>query len=372
MSPSRRLFLISSVASRLGTAQPAPDQLWPGSKYTGSQKSKAIQRGLVYINSIARKKKNFKDYGSDYIWCFYTISSSSLDPQIKEMAWRMGQALALHWRTMHATLPENASTTMIIDRCFGSYCADSFGVRDEQIKKALAAAASKHSVIDFLDFDPAQPIPSDVPQGCPVCHRRSPRGSTSCVKCHHALKLQNPYDLLCDALLTTYSGDRYGVKLGASFPEIVKLIPSLRPYKGPNGNDDNAFYKTFYTITHIVYTLNDYGMYRLNPAWLPQEFEFLKTNFKQCLLDNDPESMGEFLDTLKAFGLTEQDPLIQQGEEFLLDRQNADGSWGNPKDKDSYNSYHSTWTAVGGLLDFDWRGERASFPEALTSLGVRI
>ena len=172
--------------------------------------------------------------------------------------------------------------------------------------------------------------------------------------------------------LTTYSGDRYGVKLGASYTDILKLIPSFRPYRGPNGKDDYGFYRIFYTITHIVYTLNDYGLYRLSPDWLPQEFEFLKTNLKQCIIDNDAESMGEFLDTLKSFGLTEQDSLIQQGEEFLLARQNEDGSWGHPTDKDIYNRYHSTWTAVGGLLDFDWRGERTSFPEALTALGVRI
>ena len=75
--------------------------------------------------------------------------------------------------------------------------------------------------------------------------------------------------------------------------------------------------------------------------------------------------MGEFLDTLKAFGLTEADPLIQIGMAFVLSRQHADGSWGDAGNRDIYHRYHSTWTAINGLMDYAWQGERVSFPEAL-------
>jgi len=80
---------------------------------------------------------------------------------------------------------------------------------------------------------------------------------------------------------------------------------------------------------------------------------------------NDPETMGEFLDTLKSFGLTEVDPLIQTGIAFILSRQHADGSWGDAGDRDVYHRYHSTWTAINGLMDYAWQGEKVSFPEAL-------
>ena len=75
--------------------------------------------------------------------------------------------------------------------------------------------------------------------------------------------------------------------------------------------------------------------------------------------------MGEFLDTLKSFGMTEADPLIQAGVEFILSRQNPDGSWGDAKHGDTYHFYHSTWTSMNGLMDYRYRGERVSFPDAL-------
>lgn len=372
MNPSRRLFLLSPLALPLWSAQPASSPLWLGSKYTHEQKSKAIQRGLEFIYSSARKKKNFNDFGHDYLWCFYSISVAALDPKLKELAWKMGQERALLWRMKNPHVPANPGPNTIIELCFGGYCADSFGLRDTNFKKALQVAAATHPAAAYLGFNPTNPILTNLPKSCSGCKRVSPQGSTNCVKCSRPLKMKDPYAVLCDALITTYSGDRYGVQLGASYADVVKLIPLMRPYREPNGKDDAGFYNIVYAITHIVYTLNDYGLYQLDPAWIPQEFEFLKTHLRQYIEENDPETIGEFLDTLKSLGLTEQDQLIQHGEEFLLSRQNADGSWGDPKDKDNYNRYHSTWTAIGGLLDYDWRGQRVSFPEALVSLGVRI
>lgn len=75
---------------------------------------------------------------------------------------------------------------------------------------------------------------------------------------------------------------------------------------------------------------------------------------------------GEFLDTLKAFGAMDDDPLLSAGVEFVLSTQNKDGSWGDVTDKDIYQRYHPTWTAVDGLRDYAFQGERVSFPEALS------
>ena len=46
--------------------------------------------------------------------------------------------------------------------------------------------------------------------------------------------------------------------------------------------------------------------------------------------------------------------------------QNKDGSWGDVTDKDIYQRYHPTWTAVDGLRDYAFQGEGVSFPEALS------
>jgi len=65
--------------------------------------------------------------------------------------------------------------------------------------------------------------------------------------------------------------------------------------------------------------------------------------------------------------MTEKDPLIRRGTDFILWRQHADGSWGDidPADKDPYTPYHSTWTAINGLMEYAFGEERVSFPAAL-------
>jgi hypothetical protein len=106
----------------------------------------------------------------------------------------------------------------------------------------------------------------------------------------------------------------------------------------------------------VVYTLNDYSVYSLSPRRLPDEYAFLKLNLRHVITMEDAESMGECLDTLKAFGLSSDHDLIVQGENFLLAQQNNDGSWGCPSDDDLYGRYHPTWTAIDGLREYAWRG----------------
>jgi hypothetical protein len=66
----------------------------------------------------------------------------------------------------------------------------------------------------------------------------------------------------------------------------------------------------------------------------------------------DVEMMGEFLDTLKSFGLADDHPLVSKGVEFILAEQNPDGSWGDVEARDVYQRYHPTFTAINGLRDY--------------------
>ena len=109
--------------------------------------------------------------------------------------------------------------------------------------------------------------------------------------------------------------------------------------------------------------MNDYGKYLLPRDLLPQEFTYLKENLGEAIALHDPETMGEFLDTLKSFGLDESDEVIRTGITYLLDTQRADGTWGDPEQKDPYTLYHSAWTAIDGLKDSAWQGKGLSFPE---------
>jgi hypothetical protein len=172
--------------------------------------------------------------------------------------------------------------------------------------------------------------------------------------------MRSRYDVWYDALITAYVGDRYGVRLGAAYGDVLKWLPSLRPYRGGEAGANAEFYDTVYAITHVVYTLNDYGQYRLPPRLLPDEFAFLRANLREAIAQGDADMLGEFMDSLRALGMRDADAEIRAGTEYLLAHQNADGSWGDARERDVYLRYHPTWGGVAALSDYAWRASGPS------------
>jgi hypothetical protein len=340
--------------------------LWPGSRYTDRDRDTAIRRGLRVIYTAATDARNFEEGGEDYLWCFCCIASTSSDRELRSLSLRMGQERAQQWRVDHPTVPPDASADDVRYLVFGSYAADCLSVRDGKMRQALIDAAPRYRPEEYLEFDPTrEPPPGDIPERCAKCGRYNKRGVRVCEKCGSRLTMRSPYSVLLEALTITYSGDSAGVRLGASLPDVTQWLPKMRPYRGRDGGTNRDWQDVVYAITHVIYTLNGYSLFRLRPEWLPDEFEFLRANLKEAIDANDPEAAGEFLDTLKSFGLTEADPLMRSGIEFLLSRQNPDGSWGDPKAYDIFDRYHPTWTAIDGLRDYAWRGEGVTSIEAL-------
>jgi hypothetical protein len=165
-----------------------------------------------------------------------------------------------------------------------------------------------------------------------------------------------------EALANTYVGERCGVRFGARYADVLKWLPAMRPYPLGAGEDKAVVADAIYAVTHVVYTLNDYGTYKLSPRWLRPEFAFLETNVEAACVQHDPEMLGELLDSLKAFGLPATHPLIERGTSYLLAEQNADGSWGDTAEENIRRRCHTTWTAIDGLRTCAWRGERPCLP----------
>jgi len=170
-----------------------------------------------------------------------------------------------------------------------------------------------------------------------------------------------------EALANTYVAERSGILFGARYADVLKWMPAMRPYPTDEA-DEEILRDAIYAVTHVVYTLNDYGTYRLSPRWLPREFAFLKANVKSACTRKDPEILGELLDSLQAFGLTATHPLIEHGTKYLLAEQNDDGSWGDTSEKNIRTRCHTTWTAIDGLRAYSWRGERLSRPALKSGL----
>lgn len=360
-----------SASAILNHRSPTPSlrrrarSLWPGSRFTEAMRERAVMRGLNFIYRTSLKRRNFEDYGPDYIWCFYTLSTAFKDGRARHTARRMGLERARLWRREHRSVPADADARLISELAYGNDAAESLGLRDDVLREQLKRAAPRFNARAYLLFDPlTEPPPSDVPDECDYCGADdNQRGSKVCHVCKHPLQMRSRYDVWYDALITAYVGDHSGITLGAHYVDVLKWLPTLRPYRASRTSDDEEFYDTVYAITHIVYTLNNYSQYRISPRLLPQEFEFLKTNLKEAIEENDADMLGEFMDTLRAFGLTTNDPLIRRGMEYYLAHQNPDGSWGDMHEKDIYLRYHPTWNAIAGLSEYAWASERLSFPE---------
>jgi hypothetical protein len=335
--------------------------LWPGARYTERDREKAVERGLTFIGQVASNPQHFSHWGHDLLWCFYSISNTAKDEHLRQMARRLGQERARQWRHDNPELVFEDATDLA-NFVEGLYSAELLlGGHDEALQHRIEAAAAQYSAVDFLKFDPRlEPPPADIPALCPKCNHQNPRGATRCEKCRTPLTFRSPYEVWLDALIRTHTGDRYGVKLGASFADTVRWVSAMRPYPSNQQlrDDPDEFFDVTYAVTHVVYTLDDYGKYHLSPEWLRPEYDYLRTNLIEAEELEDGEMLGEFLDTLRAFGRNESDPEIRAGVEYLLSHQNPDGSWGDMKDDDIYTRYHSTWTAVDGLREYAYQGER--------------
>src|SRR5690349_18442771 len=60
-----------------------------------------IQRGLNFIYMFGSEEKNLDEYGSDLLWCFYSVWHTSSDRELSESAARMGRELAQRWRKLN-------------------------------------------------------------------------------------------------------------------------------------------------------------------------------------------------------------------------------------------------------------------------------
>src|SRR5882724_4877737 len=107
MKLSRRRFLLSGLSAAVAPvpAFAGSQLLWPGARYTATQRQRAIERGLRYIYAITKVPKHFADYGPDFLWCFFSLADTATDPWLKATAMRMGRERARLWRRQNQTVP---------------------------------------------------------------------------------------------------------------------------------------------------------------------------------------------------------------------------------------------------------------------------
>jgi hypothetical protein len=323
----------------------------------------SIKRGLDFIYRVANTPGGFDSYGGLLICCFALVAATSRNASLRQLARSRAHKLAQRWGRAHPRVPPDVSPDLVPNFVVVRYALSRLGLRDVTLNAQIRTAAKRFSAQDLLGFNPVcEPPPNDLPYPC-ACGVKNQRGRTFCKQCRRRLEIQSRYRVWMGALASTYVGGRCGILIGARYADVLKWLPAMRPY--PDGADENVQFlrDAIYAVTHVVYTLNDYGSYRLRPGWLPREFAFLRANVASTCERKDPELLGELLDSLRAFGLRGTHPLIIRATKYLLEEQNEDGSWGDVHDENIRTRCHTTWTAIDGLRTYAWRGERLSRPE---------
>ena len=322
----------------------------------------SIRRGFDFLNRIANKPEGFDSYGSLLTCCFALISATARDTSLRRLAKSRAHKLARRWKRRHRVIPADVTAGQLLDFVMVRYALGRIGVNDPALNGQIRSAVERFSVEDLLGFDALRESPpNDLPYPCD-CGLQNQRGRKFCKQCKKRLEIQTRYRVWMEALADTYVSERCGQILGASYLDVLKWLPQMRPYPVLADDDYDSLHDAIYAVTHVVYTLNDYGTYKLSPGWLPHEFTLLKTNVAGACEREDPEVLGELLDSLRGFGLARTHPLIRRGTEYLLAAQNSDGSWGDPEEEDISTLCHTTWTAIDGLRAYAWRGKRLSVP----------
>ena len=174
-------------------------------------------------------------------------------------------------------------------------------------------------------------------------------------KCRRRLAARSRYEAWYGALIRIYFCERWGLRLPVGYSDVMRLLPSLRPYPRPRSRH---YRDAIYAVTHIVYTLNDYSRSRLPARLVRRERAFLKASMSWAIGRGEADTVGEIVDSLAGCGLADTDPLMMQGRAFILEQQRADGGWGDADDE--YGRFHSVWTCIDGLRDYRWPDNRVA------------
>lgn len=320
-----------------------------------TERLRAVRRALPLLQRLAERQSIFDVYAGHLLIAFFLIGTTSRSSAIRRQALRIGSERARHWVGRWQRTRRRLNADTVVDELGASYAAAEMGIEQPHIRRELAAVIARYSPRELLYFDPRfEGPPADVPDDCDEGHLNEP-GRRRCFRCRKYLQPRSKYDIWYYALTNAYFCERYGIPLQARFIDVLGQLPQFRPYPSPGALH---YRDCVYAITHVVYTLSDYGRARLSPRALPAELRFLQTSMHWALEQREPDTVAEIVDSLAACGVRDDDPRLIRGRRFLLQTQHADGGWGD--DDDDYGRFHTIWAAIDGLRDYRWRPARLS------------
>ena len=280
----------------------------------------ALRRGMGYMIGSACERENFEEYASDYLFFFADIERVQ-EPWVSSRAREVGVGLGEYYLENLFRLD---SADEVVDAASALYALECLGMDVDGAFVLLREAAGWYPVQDYLGFDPANGVVPDL-------------------------------DLLIDLLIGFHFTDRMFVDIGVTYAEVLPYVAAVE-YRVDPVVEHNRYIDLNNLVTHLVYTVSGYATWNVAAGVMPREVEYIRTWMGYALAWADPETLAEYVDSLRLFGYGPGDPDVAAGVEVLLAIQKADGRWEPLEVEDEYDRYHATWCAMDALRSYDLEG----------------
>jgi hypothetical protein len=324
---------------------------------------RAARRSVRFIEDRFTSPQMLATLGIGLVHCAANLSRTAADPWVAQRARRLGQHAFTVWRNTRAADP--ASSPEAWGEWVRMYVgANALGIRSARSLRYLAAVAAAGGA-DACNVYPINNsgVFSNVPETC-ECGAENAPGVRICrsADCRRRLRHMSRLRTWCLTLTDSYCRARLGLDRDGRFARAFAAAALIRPYPLRTRHRVNDFYDAAYAVSHLVYSLNDFGRFTLRREWLPWEHAFLNGRMGTAIDLEDVDLVGEFMDALRAFHDETDRPLVNAGFRFLLDTQHDDGSWTPRSVNEDYARFHVVWAALDGIREFRWPKWGISFP----------
>jgi hypothetical protein len=212
------------------------------------------------------------------------------------------------------------------------------------------------SMRELLGFDPRRAAPVRAAEVC-RCGMLDHRRATVCSSCGRDLVINDAYEIWQHALVVTHAGECLHTTIGTPYRLVAAWRDSMMPYVSEDTDDDETAFDCFYAVSHLLYTLTDYGVYTLPDDALRAEQVYMRAMLARGIRNDDQEMVSEASECLSLFRSSAHESRVGRSTNYLLDRQRSGGSWGG---RDWYDRFHRAWVGFDALRDWTHPGGERS------------
>ena len=311
------------------------------------------QKAFNAIIGVAKNDNAVAEIGPDIMFCLKITALTSPEKDVATTAFWVGRGLAAKWmrKTKHRSRQRSPlDPDELLQITYGISSARFFGVSDEGIARLLETTTRSYSARELLGFKPCR---STSPRPAPVrcsCSQLSRCGAKRCGSCGLPIEYDSKFLLWQHALVYTHFGESIGVRPGSSYRSVARLRRFFLPYVRVDKCLDEDWRDCTYAVTHLLYTLTQYGICTLPTESFTQEQRFLVRARDRAYEEEDLELVAEATECLTLFSGYEITSQERKYRGWIAARQQKDGTWGTGDNW--YDFFHKVWVGFDALRDW--------------------